>query len=430
MSFLQLPDAHLDSHPNLTWLVEFTFDVALRTFFQMEEIRPDNYNLPPGTLIISNHQRDSDVPLLTATTCIRDGRKIYWPLPFYAAREDLFYPNFLGNLLKDAGWPSPWAQLLGKVPLNWLFKLSRAKPMRRVREFTLKETLGLLRPLLPETTPTRDILHPRGQREINLTLGYLPEYFGNLLATDLKQSGQRFWGLRRVRRNILKQIHPLYMQEVSTHLEEFRKLLSEGRIIYMAPEGATSENGHFGTVRGGVRSLCLSISSPPNIMPIALAYDVLGFSRPRVVIQIGNLLDCPEPTDAILFNIFLRNSLLRLHCVTASHLIARFLRHGPTEFTDQEFCCWMVQSIESLQAADLSIDPLLTRIPIQKLVAKRLRWLQKRKLVKEVPPRWRNQWPKDHPPGWLKPAAIVAYLDNALSDICALEPTLTNQLYP
>ncbi|MGH8128733.1 MAG: hypothetical protein ACRETC_10305, partial [Gammaproteobacteria bacterium] len=112
-SFDWLPDAELDPHPRLTWLTECAFDLTVDALYEKEEILPVDYALAPGTLIVSNHQRDSDVPILTTTLCQKPGRYLRYPLPFFAAREDILRTGFLRDLALSAGWGQGFAALLG-----------------------------------------------------------------------------------------------------------------------------------------------------------------------------------------------------------------------------------------------------------------------------------------------------------------------------
>ena len=162
MPFKWLPDADLDPHPRLTWLVECCFDLTVLALFRKEEIVPADFRLDPGTLVVSNHQRDADVPILTTVLCRREGFYIRRPLPFYATREDIFRPGFLADFL--AHWPRPLPALLGRIPLRWLFRIVRAEPMRRVREFTLVETLAALRAGGFADAAPATVLNRRGRR--------------------------------------------------------------------------------------------------------------------------------------------------------------------------------------------------------------------------------------------------------------------------
>lgn len=172
--FSWLPDADSDPHPRLTWLAECAFDIGVSLFYLKEEIRSPEYNLEPGTLLLSNHQRDCDIPILTTAVCQRDGLQIRWPLPFYATREDIFSKDFLANLLTSAGWPNLLAKAIGKIQLGWLFKTVRAKPMRRIREFTVNEAMQLATAgQNNELQPSR-ILNARGLRLVESQLGSLP----------------------------------------------------------------------------------------------------------------------------------------------------------------------------------------------------------------------------------------------------------------
>ncbi len=430
MSFKWLPDADRDPHPRLTWLTECCFDLAISTLYRKEEILPPDYHLHPGTLVVSNHQRDSDVPILTTVLCRRKGLEIRFPLPFYATREDIFRPGFLRDLLTDAAWPKPMPTLLGRVPLRWLFRIVRAQPMRRVREFTFGETLDALCAAgLGEENP-RTLLRASMLSRIDARLGHVPPTLATLSSAPLGPLRREFWGLRRLYLRALQPLKTPFREVISGHLEQLAELLEDGRIVYLAPEGTISNTGQMRRLRAGAARLYDLVRESPKIRPAALSYDPLGPGRLRVVVKIGEALDNLDPQDGRGFNATLRKTILSLHAVTPSHLFARLLTSGQSAFTDDECIRWLRRCVAALNKGGVTLDPLLARTDPAGLAGERLEWLARRRLLRRAGTRWINCQPAGVRPGWHHPARVVPYLDAALGEISTLVPDIAAELDP
>jgi hypothetical protein len=428
MSFNWLSDAELDPHPPFTWLTACCFDLAVRALVRNAQIIPPDFRLEPGTLVVSNHLRDCDVPVLTAALCRRRGLRILNPLPFCAAREDLFRRGFVSDLLGT--WPRPVAWLLGRVPLEGLFRILRVQPIRRIREFTLGETLSALRAAgFAEADPAR-VLCARGRREIAGELGSLP---ARIDAIDLGRLGAlrlRHWGLRRLRPAVLRALVPGFRATISGQIGRLVELIATGRVVYLAPEGVTSRSGRFGCVRAGAWEVYRRCATPPPVLPVALSYDPLCGGRVRAVVGVGPTLlpihvECRGDFDARL-----RVEILRLSAVTCSHLVSRFIAVGPRQFTTMTLARWLQHAGAAAHDAGLTLDPLLKIAGPAHLAQERLAWLARRSLVAPSGAGWRNRWPADAKPAWGTAAAIVPYLHNALDDLATLDSGLAGKLAP
>jgi hypothetical protein len=202
MSFNWLSDAELDPHPPFTWLTACCFDLAVRAVVRNAELIPPDFHLERGTLVVSNHLRDCDVPVLTAALCRRRGLRMLNPLPFCAARGDLFRRGFVSDLLST--WPRPVTWVLGRVPLAGLFRVLRVQPIRRIREFTLGETVSALRNAGFGSRDPRRVFCARGRRELESVLGTLPRRVDAIEPSHLGARRLAHWGLRRIRRPIVR----------------------------------------------------------------------------------------------------------------------------------------------------------------------------------------------------------------------------------
>lgn len=428
MKFGWLPDAALDPHPRLTWLAECCFDLAVLALFHKEEIYPADYRLEAGMLIVSNHQRDADVPILTTTLCRREGLHIRWPLPFYATREDLFRRGILADLLAE--WPAPVPQILRCIALPWLLGIVRAEPMRRVREFTLGETLGAVtRNGMAQRHPG-EVFNARGDRELAAGLGDLPDRVAAVKPHRLGRLRRTFWGLRRLRREALGALEPEFKATIAQQLSRFASHLDAGRIVYFAPEGTISASGRFGRIRSGAWRLYHLAERAPPVLPCTLSYDPLASGKLRVVVHVGTTLREMPTHNKRSFDARLRREILGGYAVTASHLSARFLAAGPKAFSSRDFAEWLARGGAEIRRAGLVLGPLIDRAPAEALADERLEWLARKRLVERTRYGWRRLWSPGATPGWSEPARIVPYLDTAFGEVCELAPGLGRRLQP
>jgi hypothetical protein len=428
MSFNWLSDAELDPHPPFTWLTACCFDLAVRAVVRNAEIIPPDFRLVPGTLVVSNHLRDCDVPVLTAVLCRRRGLRILNPLPFCAGREDLFRRGFVRDLLQT--WPRPVTWVLGRVPLGGLFRILRVQPIRRIREFTFGETLAALRAAGFGGAKPEDVLCARGLRELAAVLDALPSRIDAVDETRLGRLRLAHWGLRRLRVGVLRALAPAFRATISGQIGRLVELISTGRVVYLAPEGVTSRSGRFGGVRAGAWQVYRRCANPPPVLPVALSYDPLCSGRTRAIVAIGKTLPSIDAACRRDFDARLRVEILRLSAVTCSHLASRFIVVGPRQFTTQRFARWLRHAGRAAQQAGLTLDPLLRYETPDELADKRLAWLARRDLIAPAGAGWRNRWPAGVEPAWATPASVVSYLHNALDDLATLDSGLARKLAP
>lgn len=411
MAFRGIPDSGQNRHRWLAWLFELGFDFTIISVYRREVHFPPGYRLPPATIVISNHQRDADAPILGTALCQRRGLRFRWPLPFFAAREDLFRRGFLAEYV--AGWPPPVPQLFGQIPLRWFFEILRTQPIRRVREFSTAETLdAALAAGLGEREPAT-ILNARGQREFRSNQQVLPAQ----LAALRPPTGPSVWGLRRLRRAARHTLAPAFRDTVAAQLRGFAALLDAGHAVYFSPEGVISADGRFGRVRGGLRQLCRLAKAPPRLLPVTLSYDGLGPGRLRMIMQVGELRKAPDTTDRAGFSAAVRAAVLELLHVNPSHLLAAYLSSGPASFTTGEYLDWWQRALTVIGQRGLRKDPLFTQAGAEQLPEQRLQWLQRKGLVRFTQARWHNRWARDTRAGWQTPAQRLAYFANVFDDL-------------
>lgn len=429
MTFKRLPDADLDPHPRLTWLAECCFDLTVMSLYRKLEHYPPDYALHPGTLVISNHQRDADVPILTTALCQRIGLDIQHPLPFYASREDIFRRGFLTDLLSH--WPWPFPQLLGMVPLRWLFNILRAEPMRRVREFTFEETLRSLINAGLQDEYLETILRPSTMERLQAEYQTLPDRLKDLDGLKLQYLRHGFWGLRRIQRHAITHLRPEFERTIDEQLSTFAKRLDEGRCVYFAPEGTISVTGYFGRVRHGLHDILERVNVPPLVLPVALSYDALAPGRLRVVVNIGK----PSRSFVNLTRAGVakqvRSQVLGLYTVTLSHLFARFLRQAHGSFGFSDVRTWCDEAISHMREDHVPLDPLLSKSDkMDRAIEARLAWLRRKGILRKAGMAFQSDRPPEVSPGWRGIWPMIYYLNNGLNCVSGLYPRLHRRLHP
>jgi 1-acyl-sn-glycerol-3-phosphate acyltransferase len=407
-----LPDAELDAHPFSTWSLQMGLDMWIRALYQRVVLLPADFHIAPGTLIASNHQRDVDGPMLGTVLVRRRGLRFQWPLPFYATREDLFCPGILARL--TVHWPRPLPALLGRIRLAWFFALGRAEPLRRVREFTLGETLRALVDAGCGADACGAWLNSRGLRELDVRTT-MP--LQAALAHAPSAALESWWGLRRLQAAARARIVPAFRATIDAQLAQFATRLDRGRCVYFAPEGSISMDGHFARIRAGFFRVVHTARYAPWIQPMALGYDTLAPGRSRVVVRIGQPFRADRTLDRRGFDAALRHAVLEQVSITPSHLLARFLLHHAPAFSQQDLTEWMTRGRATLRARRATLDPLLAQADVSRLANQRLRWLERKRLIVRTGATFAVTFSRDAQPGWHTPANIARYLDHNLADL-------------
>ncbi len=414
MTFRWLPESERYAHPRLAWLLQLVFDVVVRRLFRVEHDLPPEFVLPPGTLVVSNHLRDSDAPILGSLLYRRVGLRMHGRLVFFVMREDLFERGGLANLLYAC--PQPIMYLLRRLPLRWFFALVRTLPMRRLREFTWHDTLReLVRSGQGELSPAA-VFNARGLRELHTCLGTVPARVDAIDPWRLGRMRVACWGLRRLALPALRQLAPGFRAVVARQLQDLARRLDDGSSVYLAPEGHISMDGRFGRIRAGTWQLGRMCGAPLRCLPLAISYDPLGPGHARAIVRVGTMLTELDVADSRALAHAVRRAIIARRVVTPSHLLARFLAVHTGAFATAELVAWLDRAKAATRAAGVELDPVFARMTTGTLVAQRLPWLRRKRLVSGRADAWRNLWTADTPPGWMRPDGIVRYLANALAD--------------
>ncbi len=419
-----LPDPGCYRHPWLSWLFACLFDTVLRGMFRVEHDMPRAFRMAAGTLVVSNHLRDADGPLIGTLLCDRRGVHVRGHLPYFALREDLFQREAMANLLH--GLPVRLLRLVAGIRLGWFLDNARALPMRRVREFSLHDVLReLSRAGLGGADPA-GVFNRRGQREMRQHLGELPSRVDAIDPWLLGPRRDAWWGLRRLSLSALRQLAPGFRRTVAEQLQRFAGLLDDGHTVYFAPEGSVSRDGRMGRIRAGTWRLVGMTATAPPVLFFVLSYDPFVTGRTRVIMRTHQWTRCPA-LDPGSLGAAIRVEIRRRRVVTPSHLLAWFIAHHPDSFGSGELVAWLERAVSLLPGDGPELDVLLSSGPAARLVDERLHWLRRKRIVRHRRGHWHNTWVADTAPGWKSVAAQVGYMANAFADMA---PEAARRLVP
>ena len=268
--------------------------------FRVAFLGPERLPLEPGTLVVSTHRRETDVPVVAPVLYQRarlwTRRRPLERLNF-AARDDLFLPGFFAGF--PAGLPPRVRRLLFPVGVGrWLPRVQvyplRSASVARRRELLREWGDDPLAELVPEAEA--DL------RRRAAACGLAPPVRG---ADALRaEYADLLW--RPVSRDALPPglLERFWSRRAAQSAADFRalvELLRAGGVLLVFPEGRPSPDGDIGPVRRGLAAL-VRRGQPGSIQPVAPAYDPLARRRTRVFVSLGDAVPPPpgDVDDAVL----------------------------------------------------------------------------------------------------------------------------------
>ncbi len=410
------------SWPARTFLL--SFDKIVRGLFRIEESGlPERISKP--CLIVANHRRDADIPVLGVFLGRARGREISGVLPHFVAREDLFEPGFLWYY-----WQSPWLVLprlvSPAIPLPRIMQVFKAHPIHRIPEQSLAIVLNDVRRYLGDRRLDRVVNRFWSERlaaagvDMSQPISWLLERerrFDSLIGGG--------WGHRRLNLATFREFKPVERARIDAHLGVFERALAAGDAVMVAPEGANSPDGHFQRPRAGPWRLASGASPDLPVLPVGLAYDPsLSGRRMRVFVHAGDPLRAGEYADRRAFDDAVSRGILRATTVTGSHLAAHWVLRAESgeALTPSGFERFAGELGKALAGAGLRVAPDAgTRI------SHRLRWFGRAGLVDRQSGGTVRSTLDKPAPGWESRAALAVYLRNELASASSLAPDIAAQ---
>jgi hypothetical protein len=256
--------------------------------FDVQVLGERRFVLEPGTLILSTHRRESDVPVICPP--------LYYGAAMwrnrtrtmsFAARDDMFLPGFFAGFPPDlsprarrALNPVSVGRFLPRVRVHPISSASIARASEVVRalpEAKLNEVLpGATVTALAARAAERQLPPPVHSRDV-LSGDYVDLLWAAVTRDDMPALDD-FWARRAARA-----------------AGDFRRLVEivrEGGILVVFPEGRPSADGEIGPLRRGLKAL-VRRAQPSAFFPVGIAYDPLVRGRMRVLVAVGPRRDVP-----------------------------------------------------------------------------------------------------------------------------------------
>jgi len=396
-----------------------SFDRIVRALFRIEESGlPEQ--IPKPCLIVANHRRDADIPVLGVFLGRARSREISGVLPHFVAREDLFEPGFLWHY-----WRSPWLALprliSPAIPLPRILQVFKAHPIHRIPEQSLAIVLNDVRRYLGDRRLDRVVNRFWSERlaaagvDMSQPISWLLERERRY--EPLVGGG---WGHRRLNLATFREFKPVERARINAHLGVFERALAAGDAVMVAPEGANSPDGHFQRPRAGPWRLASSAAEGLPVLPVGLAYDPsVSGRRMRVFVHAGESFRTGDYASRRAFDDAVSRAILRATTVTGSHLAAHWvLRAEPGEaLTPAGFERFADELGAALTGAGLRVAP-----DAGTQISRRLRWFGRAGLVELKSGGAVRSTMEEPIPGWESRAALAVYLCNELASAAALIP--------
>lgn len=322
----------------------------------------ESYTRSPSTLVVYNHRRDADTPIIGNVLFGRHPLLSQSPRPTFIAREDLFRPHFLSNYLEN--WPSPLRTLISPLGLRPFLWALQAYPMRRIQERTLGEVLEDVLRLFGDL-PIDQVLKAEWVDQFSLL-----EPAEEPSLTVRRAMGERFrpllrqgYGLTKLTRNRFRAIKPHERAVIDAHLQLFVKLLEQGESLQLAPEGAVSKDGGFARIRAGLHVLLNRPRTLVRVLPVGITYDFMTCGRSTVFVNIGQeMTDLRglKPSEA---SSRVAKAIWAQSTITASQLASQMLstirNRGGYTVREGELLQYVAGEAERWAEDGLYVDPRL-----------------------------------------------------------------------
>jgi len=395
------------------------FDRIVRTLFRIEESGlPEG--VPARCLIVANHRRDADIPVLGVFLGRARGWRISGVLPHFVAREDLFEPGFLWHY-----WRSPWLVLprliSPLIPLTRILAVFKAHPIHRIPEQSLAIVLNDVRRYLGERA-LGSALNRYWAARLEAAGADLSQPITWLLRRERRFAGLvgGGWGHRRLNLATFREFKPVERARIEAHLAVFAAALEYGEAVMVAPEGANSPDGHFQRPRAGPWRLASGAERGVPVLPVGLAYDPsLSGRRMRVFVHAGAPFQAGDYTNRRAFDAAVARGILAATTVTGTHLAAHWILRAPPGkvLSTVEFEAFASGLGEALSAAGLRVAR-----DAAALGERRIRWFVRAGLAERQGGRVVRS-PRSEPvPGWDSRAALAVFLRNELASVAGLAP--------
>jgi Acyltransferase len=256
-----------------------------RAAFRVTTLSEGPFAPEPGTLVVTTHRRETDVPILCPPLYFgMGGRRNRTDRLHFAARDDMFLPGFFAGFPPEL--PARVRRLLYPVGVGRWLPLVNVFPIRSASVARLGEVLAA-RPGEPlaDLVPAETLEAFRARGPVGRAGDALQGVYADLL-----------WRVVSPGEGVTGNLDDFWSRRAAQAAGDFRhlvQLLRDGRVLVVFPEGRPSPDGEIGPVRPGVSAL-VRRGRPAAMRPLAIAYDPLVRGRTRVHLALGEPVEPPS----------------------------------------------------------------------------------------------------------------------------------------
>jgi 1-acyl-sn-glycerol-3-phosphate acyltransferase len=301
----------------MAWLLR-TF---AHTLFHIEVRGLEHVTASASTLVVANHRRDTDGPIVRMTVAERMLELNAGTAPCFVAREDLFRRGFLGDYLTD--WPQSLRELLGRIYLRPFLDSVHLFPIRRIRERTVGEVLEDILAIFGDL-PIDEVLRPRWVVRFERTAERRrpPLRVSSALDRRFQTLLRLPYGLTKPTWTRFRLLRPFEEAVIQGQLRHAVELLEYGAVVQLEPEGTTSSDGSLGRLRGGLHVLLNQPRMPACVLPVGITYDFMTSGHQRTFVNFGPELTDLQGLSKRETSIRVTDAMLACSTVTASQPLA------------------------------------------------------------------------------------------------------------
>jgi len=270
------------------WLASF-FYLLFPLLYDVKVNGLHNYTASPSTLITINHRRDLDIIITAPILHLRKTLFKNDLRPYFIARDDLFDPGFLSahffipRLLGKSIHKFNIANIMHALrahPISHLVR-KRTAPLlrdviRTVGDLKLKDVIR--QDKLGELVKIADEKHRADLNELSVS---------DLLGYDYCALHQCFSDVGILQEGLSQKVRKYSLNAIVKQLQVFARILDEGGVCLLAPEGHLSPDGRFWPVKSGLYRLLRMTKEEVRILPINTTYDFMTRGRMKINVSIG-----------------------------------------------------------------------------------------------------------------------------------------------
>lgn len=346
------------------WLAS-VFYLLFHSLYDIKVEGLSNYTASASTIITINHKRDLDIPIIASIlhlhrTVFKNKLRMH-----FIARDDLFYPGFLTAHFPFPGLPG---RLIHHVNISPVMKALRAHP---IHHLVRKRIGSLMREIvqLGGDIQLKHVVKPVGIQYFAELSGRKADAFAGITVKEFL--GHSFCRLQQQTTDIgiipgelSRVLRERMLASINRQLKVFTRILDEGGICLLAPEGQLSPDGRFWPVKSGLHRLVSMTHCDARVLPVNITYDFMARGRMKIYVTIGKEIRNLRGLGKIGLEREVQKSMGTLAPLTLGQLGSNFIlgmaNDGIESFEEAELHDILTAWIEKLKTTGIRLEDRIT----------------------------------------------------------------------